>query len=223
MKCRPGWFLTTKVPGSIDPVDQICGKCDKICRTCEDTAENCSSCFPGSYKDATKCDPCHGNCKSCDGTAGKCTACWTNPELALAGIGDPRDWIGNGENEVWRGVDLYMISDGMTLQQGLDGRLIPGTPFENPDLTNGWRCKLKCADGWWHKYNTGITGNDWYDQSCHPCSLNCKTCVETADNCTSCWAKADVESLTFEAAHIYSTTDTIKFRKTSEPFTKIQI
>jgi hypothetical protein len=211
MQCTPGYFITAKVANSVDPLDQICGKCDPICAKCQGTATNCADCYSGYYQINGACQPCHGNCKVCTGSAEKCTACWTNHDITLASTGNPRDWKGDGTNTKWRGIALYMKSDLLTPKDSMTGRDKIGPPFEDPTET-GDRCTLRCGMGYYLLFNSGKNGEAWYDQSCEPCSKNCRSCVGRDDNCTSCWAKTDVEDPAFIGKDIYGINDTIKFR-----------
>ena len=122
------------------------------------------------------CDP---NYRKCDVDHKRCTECWHNSELTTAIPG-------------WAALMTYHDIDSQdptksTLKAIYGGRN-PLAPFETPADNNNV-CKINCNIGY---YFYAPNPDDPYSQSCIKCSPNCKSCIFNGNNCSVCWADADI-------------------------------
>jgi hypothetical protein len=184
LQCRDGHysFATEFI------LEQKCLKCEAPCHSCSGTPTNCTWCGSTGFLVPTEpsngsqtCGQCDANCRRCDSDPRKCTECWLNSELTTA----LPDWKGLS---TYHDIDPYDPTKS-TLKEIYMGRN-PLAAFETP-ADNNMVCKINCNLGY---YFFAADPDDPYSQSCKKCGPNCKGCIFNGNNCSVCWANADIRS-----------------------------
>ena len=139
-----------------------CVVCNINCLTCDGaTSSKCMTCQAGKFLSSFQCLPCDSNIKTCSQSAINCTSCQIESFFFL--ICSQTPWTCSS-----------------TCPDGYYGEMSTFTcnPCNPSCLTCNGLTSLNCLNC--------QPGNFLSSSQCLPCDSICKTCINSANNCTSC-------------------------------------